>query len=405
MSVNTLSACEKSTIKNKSLTMLLLTSLVLTIGNKVYEIVLPLMMYHLTSSPIAMTTMRTAELLPNFLFGVFIGVLVDRVNKKKWVLTMTAIQAVLLFIMAFLFKTENTTMYLYYMIGFLLMTFNYGYFNAQVSITKLSVPTSQLTSANAKFNMIETMVSVMGPALSGLMFIFSDISNGILFSGIAYMVCVVLLSQIQLSSEPLKPKEKFVNELEDGWKAFIGNEILWKVTIFIIFINCSMIVVSTTVIFFAMDELKLSSSMLAIVLSFSGIGGGLGSLYVSKLRMKYGIGAVLGFSFLLSALAYLLLFSFPNVPILCLSLFVNGMSICFYVVTSYTIRHEQTPSHLIGRIAGITGTLYRVCMPIAMYFAGPAMVKWGSEAIFLTAAAWNIIIFLVYKWSTIWGLK
>lgn len=83
--------------KSKTFTMLLISSLLLTIGNKMYEIVLPLIMYEITHSSVSMATMRTAELLPNFFFAVFIGVLVDRVNKKKWVVWMTGAQAFLLF--------------------------------------------------------------------------------------------------------------------------------------------------------------------------------------------------------------------------------------------------------------------------------------------------------------------
>src|ERR1700730_10775552 len=93
--------------KLEPLMLLVLGSFLLHVGNKIYEIVLPLMMYDMTHSSVAMASMRTAELLPNLLFGVIIGVIVDRVNTKRWVLWMVSLQAIILIILAALFKTGN----------------------------------------------------------------------------------------------------------------------------------------------------------------------------------------------------------------------------------------------------------------------------------------------------------
>ncbi|WP_178022574.1 MFS transporter [uncultured Paenibacillus sp.] len=143
---------------------IILTSVVLlTFGGKLYEIILPLMIYDITHSSVAMSTMKTAELLPNFFFAIFIGVFVDRVNKKRWVLWMIGLQALLLLAFAFLFRSGVHMLPVYYAIGFLLMTLSYGYFNAEVSLIKLSVPNQELTAANAKLSFAETFVGIMGP--------------------------------------------------------------------------------------------------------------------------------------------------------------------------------------------------------------------------------------------------
>lgn len=55
---------------------------VMALGNKIYELALPLILYDLTKSSVVMSTMRGIEYLPNLLLAMFIGVLVDRVHKK-----------------------------------------------------------------------------------------------------------------------------------------------------------------------------------------------------------------------------------------------------------------------------------------------------------------------------------
>lgn len=392
--------------RNKSFSMLLGSVLFMTIGNKIYEIVLPLIMYEITRSSVSMASMRTAELLPNLLFAVFIGVIVDRVNKKRWVLWMTAAQALLLFSFVYLFKTNTQNLYLYYMIGFLLMTFNYGFFNAQTSLTKLSVSPEHLTSANAKFSFVETFVGIMGPTLSGLILMLADLSDGILITGCLYLFCLLLLARLSVVENiPFEQKASFWIELHQGWRAFTSNPNLWMVTIFVIFLNCTMTVVSTTIIFFAKDDLKLSSSILAVVLSTSGIGGLAGSLLANWLRSRIGLGKIFGLGALLNGIGYLGLYLTTNVISVMFWLVLIGFALSMHTISVYTLRHEQTPAHLMGRISGITGTLFRFGMPIAMYFSGWMIVWWGTSSIFISSAIWNLLAFAVMTRTRVWRIS
>jgi predicted MFS family arabinose efflux permease len=395
MSMSAASTAQPVSIwKSKTFGVLLASSLLLTIGNQIYEIVLPLLMYEITHSSVTMASMRTAELLPNLLFAAFIGVIVDRINKKRWVLTMIGAQALLQFLLVYLFKTDNSILSLYYLIGFLLMTFNYGYFNAQVSLTKLSVPNRHLTSANATFAFVETLVSVMGPALSALVFLLADLSDGILITAVAYLLCFFLLSRLTVQEVlPAKENGHFWQELKEGWMAFTSNRLMVMMTLFVIFLNCTMTVVSTAVIYFAKDDLKLSSSLLAVILSVSGIGGLSGSMAANRLRARIGLGMMFGVGAITNALGYLGLYLCTNLTMLTLSLFLIGFAVSMHNISVYTFRLEQTPAHLMGRISGITGTLFRLGMPITMYVSGWMIVWWGTASIFISAAVWNGIAF------------
>lgn len=382
--------------KSKTFAIMLTSSLLLSIGNKIYEIVLPLMMYELTHSSVTMASMRTAELLPNLLFAAFIGVIVDRVNKKKWVLGMIGTQALLLFLLVYLFKSGNEIMLFYYLLGFLLMTFNYGYFNAQVSLIKLTVPTQQLTAANANFTFVETLISVMGPALSALVFLLADLGDGITITAVSYLLCFFLFAQLSVR-ETVRDERKigFWKELHEGWVAFTANHAMVLITVFVIFLNCSMTVVGTAVIFFAKEDLHLSSSLLAIVFSVSGIGGLVGSMTASWLRRRVGLGMMFAIGAIVNGLGYLGLYLCDGLFLLISSMFVIGFAISMHTISVYTFRHEQTPAHLMGRIGGITGTLFRLGMPITMYVSGWMIMWWGAASIFLAAAVWNGVAFVL----------
>ena len=393
----------KSTPINKNFNLLLSSILLLSVGNKIYEIVLPLLIYELTHSSVSMTTMRTAELLPNFFFAILIGVIVDRVNQGRWALWMVGSQAVLLILFAYLFKANVTNLLFYSIIGFFLMSFNYGFFNVQVSLTKQNVPASKLTQANAKISFIETFVSIMGPAISGIVFLISDMSNGLIMTAVMYMVCLAFLFQLP-NREPstARVRSSFVNDLKEGWIGFTSNRVLFGMTIFVMFINCSFIVVQTCIVFYGKDVLQLSSPMLALTLSMAGLGGLVGSTLVSWLRESCGLGKVYAMSILVHAIACGLITIHTSLTTYTISLTLIGFAVSLHGVAVYTLRHEQTPSHLIGRIAGITGTIFRIGMPIAMYVSGWIIEAEGTEVIFIGAAVWNSFFLLLFIRSRLW---
>ncbi|MFD2444644.1 MFS transporter [Bacillus sp. CGMCC 1.16607] len=393
--------------KLRQFTLLLSASLLLSIGNKIYELLLPLIMYDLSNgSSVVMTSMRTAELLPNLFFGIFIGVIVDRVNKKKWALLMISIQAVVLFLMYFLFGTKLYQPIVYYILGFILMTLNYGFFNTQISLIKFSVPAYLLTSANAKLSFVETFVSIMGPVFLGLVLLFANKTQGILVTVILYIVSYLLILGLTIEEPEKRTKRtSFWLDFKEGWDAFRHNKALKTMTIFIIFINSTMTVVSTTVLIFGTADLKLTNSSLSMILSFAGIGGLVASITINSLRKKWKLGLMFGVSIMMNAFAYLGLYYTDNYYLFAISLVLNGFATTIYIICAYTFRHEQTPANLMGRIGGLTGTLFRIGMPVTMLISGWMISWWGTSSVFLSSAIINLIIFLFYSKSTLWSIK
>lgn len=392
--------------RNQSFLILLSSTFLLSIANRIYELLLPLILLELTNSSVAVTTMRTAELLPNLLFGIFIGVFVDRLNKNRLALWSIGLQAGLLLCLAWMLKIETTWLLPYYLIGFLLMTCNYGYFNAQVGLIKLNIPPEYFNSANAKFSFIETFVSVMGPVISGLMLLLPFFYNGVLVTAFAYVLCFVILSRLSHQSEYCgRASSGFLADIREGWSAFRTNKALWLMTMFIMVLNSTMVVVQTTVVIFAKVDLGLASSKVALVISAVGIGGMAGSLLSSKLRTSWGLGVLFGVSAILHSAAYLLMYVSNNYHILIIALFISGMATSFYSVCAYTFRLEQTSPELIGRISGITGTFFRVGMPLTVYLSGWVMNVWGAAPIFLLAGLVNLVVFVMYRNTFLWKLR
>ncbi|MGU3472640.1 MFS transporter [Paenibacillus sp. D51F] len=389
--------------RNGGFRIVLAATLLMTAGNKLYELILPLMMYELTHSSVAMATMRTAELLPNLFFAVIIGVLVDRSDKKAWTIGMVAIQGLLLLILVWLYRTGTVYLPAYYGIGFLLMTFGYGYFNVQGSLTKLAVPGPQLGQANARLSAVETTVALAGPALSAALLLLPDLSGGILATAVLYLLCLLPISRLRLSEAGgSNSGAGFKAELAESWRFFWEHKPLRTFTLFILFANCSMTVAGTAMIYFAKDELQLSSSLLALILSLTGAGGLAGSYAAPRLRRLLGTGKCYGIVMLLFMASYLLFGSAQGPILFGMAAFLYGVAAALSTVTVYTYRLEQTPAAFMGRVLGITGTFFRLGMPAAMLLSGFVMDRSGSRIIFWGCMAWNLLLFLGWSTTSLW---
>lgn len=389
--------------QNKNFMILLFSGAVIAFGSKIYELALPLILYHFTSSPVVMSMMRGIEFLPNLLLAMFIGVLVDRVHKKRWSLWMIFLQIVILFVLYLSIQFGRHSVFLFYICGFFLMTFSYAFFNARMSMVKQALPNELLTSANASFNFISTFIGIMGPALTGLILMLSSLHAGLLITALSFCFAYIILLWIKTAETPsLAQTQGFWKELKEGWIELYQNKVLWFITIAVIFLNSTAGMIDTTIIYYSKDVLRLTDGELGILLSSAGVGGLIGSFIIGRIRKKWSTGMITTITTLLIGFTYLMMFLSNSFILLGIALLFNGLFSTISSVCIWTFRQESTPNHLIGRISGITGSMFKLGMPFAIYGAGWISALAQPSNVFLLAFVGNIFIFFFCRFSLLW---
>ncbi|UFJ42356.1 MFS transporter [Brevibacillus humidisoli] len=382
-----------------------ITAMIIGVGNKIYALALPLILYDLTQSSVVMGTMRAIEYLPNLLLALFIGVIADRVNKKRLMLSAILIQVVLLAGLYAMLYTGTIYIWIFYLVGFVLMTCNYSYENAKTTIVKHVVPNTLLTSANAKFALITTLVSVMGPAFSGFILMLSDLKSGLLITSIALLMGWIASSQLEgLEPDAVTGKTTFWQDFKEGWQQLRNNRLLWSLTLIVACTSAAEGMYSSMIVYFGKETMELESSTLGLVLCSSGLGGLVASLVVDKWRKMYRTGHLMGTMMLLVSLSFLLMCFATNVWIMALSLFLEGLFSTVYVICILAFRQESTPAHLIGRVAGLTGSMFKLALPFAIYSAGYVTEWFGATYVFLGSALLNFLLFVLFTRLPLWKM-
>ncbi|MDQ2640054.1 MAG: MFS transporter [Pseudomonadota bacterium] len=371
------------------------TGALLAFGGRVYELALPLIVYELTQSSVAMGAMRAIEFLPNLLFAMVVGVFVDRADKKRWMLTVVALQSGLLFALYAYTQLQYANLGVFYITGFLLMLLGYAYGNAKIAAVKWALPTPLLTSANANLTLLETLVQVLGPAISGAILFLSSLYYGLLITASAFLAALLVLAKLNLEEAPRAASSRsFFWELREGWSALRNNQPMWVITWLVVFLNSTSGAFEVMLIFFAKDELRWSTALVGIVLSCAGFGGLFGSLAVSRFRERWGLGRGLAITIIALAPAYAMTAALSSPWAVGAAVFAFGMVATIQNILIWTFRHETTPAPLIGRVSGITGSIFKLGMPFAIFGAGYLADISGARSVFVVCGITQVFVFL-----------
>ncbi len=381
--------------KNRNFVILLSTGFLLSFGGRVYELALPLIIYELTQSSVAMGSMRALQFLPILLFGLFIGVFVDRADKKRWMLWSVALQMLLLFGLFLYAQLGPPSHRVFYAAGFTLMMLSYGYINARISSVKWALPTAMMTSANAKFTFIQTLMQVMGPAISGAILFLSSLYYGLLITALMYLAALLVLPRLQLQETPVPAgQRRFWQELREGWRELRANRPLWVLTWFVSFFNATAISFELMIIFHVKDELLWSTAQVGIVLSCAGVGGLMGSLSAERLRAALGLGTCLALSLVVLTLTYSLTGISSAAWTVGVAMFCCGFMTTLQNICIWAYRHETTAAPLMGRVSGMTGSIFKIGVPLALFGSGLLADVAGARAVFVLCGVVQVGVFI-----------
>jgi MFS family permease len=355
---------------------------------------LPLIIYDLTSSPLAMSSMRAIEFLPNIILALFIGVIVDRYN-RKWILSLSVLtQIIILLIFFMLLFTSVINLWMIYALGFILYTASFTFGNAFNSTIPNLVPSEQLTEANSSITLASSTINIVGPAFAGMILFTMSYTNALFFTMIGFTILLVFIQFIKIPVQPnVNNQTKIIDDIKDGWKCLIENKDLWALTIVIFLSNIASAITLAVLIFYSLDVLNITESQLGIVLGSAAIGGIIASLIAKHSLKFFRRGVIIILALIIEAMGYgVLALSFTWI-LLILGMFLIGFSGALMGIHYSTIRQVTTPNYLLGRVAGTSSMFMKLAVPFSFLSAGVLAEFLAINIIFLLSLV--ITVFLI----------
>jgi MFS family permease len=137
------------------------------LGSSFTQWAVPLLVYQLTHSAVSLGIATAATFLPYLLFGLLIGAWMDRVDRKKAMVALDSLNALVILSIPLVAQFGHLTVGLIYAVTFLQSTVYIAFSAAEFVAIPSLVSTDDLVSANGRIQATFSAAQVVGPLLAG----------------------------------------------------------------------------------------------------------------------------------------------------------------------------------------------------------------------------------------------
>lgn len=191
------------------------------VGEGLNKVALLWFVYGLTGSAMKMTVVGLLQTVPPLLFGPLIGVYLDRWHKKKAMVWVDLLRAVLTFMVPALYAADALSIEGLYALIFLTSVVSTIFGPALVSAVPLLVRPSELMSANALIQGTNNIGMLLGPAISGVMIALIDAENVLFVNSATFLISALCLLPIRFmvpQAQPAQVSPSIWKELSIGFR-------------------------------------------------------------------------------------------------------------------------------------------------------------------------------------------
>ncbi|MBD7937288.1 MFS transporter [Cytobacillus sp. Sa5YUA1] len=364
----------------------------------IFSFILPIILYEYTKSALAMSIMRIMDFLPNVLLGMLIGVLVDRINRRYIIIYGNVIRMIISFVFVFLLTNTDFMLWHIYILGFLISTISYTIGSATNAIVPQLFDISLMTEIQAKFALLSTMITIIGPGLLGILLLW--MSNSLflwLFLGCQLCMTIIAFFIEKVPTPISKVKRSLLEDMKEGIVALIGNKSLLLQTWTIFFSNFASSLIIGVLTFYSLDQLHFTKEELGMMLTISAIGGIIGAKIIRPLQKRYTRGQIYTNSMFIEVFVLVLFYFADHWIGLGILLATRTTTITMTNIVYLAIRQETTPNHLLGRVAGTTSMIMKLAVPIGLFIGGIWAESLPIAPIFILSAAFVLFNFILLK--------
>ena len=381
-----------------------LSHVVSTFGDSVTALALLLTAQRLTGSTAAVATTAIAIALPQLLFGLFSGVLVDRWDRRRIMVYSDLVRAGL--VLGFIAITSADLMWLLYVIAFIQATVgtldNPARAAVLPQIVRESSDESQqgagsnLLAANSFFQSSAIVSGVLGTATAGVVAgLTSTMTALFALDAVTYLVSSTLVAKLVIDKtvrwETGEAANRIWSELRSGLRLVTSSRSLRTVLVGAGVVMLGLGAVNVLMVPFIVDELAVPETWFGLLETAQVSSMVLAGLLVAAMgkRLRPGVLLPVGLTGIAVFVAAMSLAS--NVWHLIGLLFAIGWFVSPTQGAVSAIIQSEVPSVSLGRVSSSLGTVVTTAQVVSMALAGVAAELLGLRTVFVIAGVITLL--------------
>ena len=348
------------------------------IGNWLTLIAQTLLVLQLTDSGVALGALAAAQFGPVLIFGAFAGLVADRSDKRKLLITVQTFAMVQSLALAALAFQDHPPVWAIYVIAFFGGVATAFDNPARRSFVVEMVPEEQITNAVSLNSALMTGSRIIGPALGGLLVVTVGFGWAFLLDGISYIAVIVSLRMIdpsKLRPAPVTPRGR--GQVRAGLAYAWRIDELRVPLIMMAVIGTLAFNFQTVLPLFAVRDLDgqdLTFSLLMSVVSVGSLLGALRSARRTNMSVRTVSLSAAGFGAAMLALAIA-----PNQPVAFAVGAVMGFTSILFMTASTAIVQLRADPMMRGRVLALQAIVFLGSTPIGGPIVGTLSERLGAR--------------------------
>jgi MFS family permease len=358
------------------------------------------LVYHLSSSAFLLGLIGFVGQVPIFFLSPIAGVLADRFNRHRLLVTTQILSMLQSFALAALTFTHHINVA--WLIG---LTLFQGFINAvdipvrQALVIAFVEHRKHLGNAIALNSSIFNLARLIGPAISGFIIASSGVAGCYLIDGISYFAVIISLLAMRFQSQPTKrvPKHPLI-EMREGFRYAFGLRPIRALIVTLASISFLGFSYAVLTPLFAKDIFGGNAKTLGYLLSATGIGAILGAGYLGARTEVRGLGTVIAVGATLMGTGTIVFASSRYFPLSLAALVIVGLGGVLTMASSNTLLQNLTEEEKRGRVMSIFTMAFTGTMPLGNLAVGTVAGKIGAPTTLTISGTFCILIaFIFYR--------
>lgn len=386
------------------------------LGSQVTLLALPLTAsIVLQATPLQMGVLGASQTVPFLLFGLVVGVWVDRLRRRPIMLVADIGRAVLLATIPL--AAISGVLHLEHL---LIVAFGVGVLDVFFSLAYASflpsvVARDELPEGNARLALSAEVARVAGPGAAGILVQIVTAPVAIAVDAASFVVSALALRRINANEPPpvrSSEREGVWREIGEGWRAVTSRPVLRTLVAVVSVSNLGdgILFGGGLYVLYATRELDLEPAALGAIMAGVGVGGLIGAALASPVNRLFGVGVVFIGAQLLWGGSYVLagLVSGPPATasvLLAATFAITGTVNPVAGANATTLRQAYAPDRLQGRVTAIARVAMWTSVTLGAILGGALSERIGLRPTVVLSGCFPLLGFVWLVFSPVRQLR
>jgi MFS family permease len=341
----------------RSFRWLLAASLINNVGDGIVLAAGPLLVASQTRDPFIVSMAALSGSLPTLLFGVFGGAAADRFDRRRLVIVVDIVRAVVLVVLAAMIVSGTVSIAVVLVTLFVLGTAETFADSASSTFLPNLVKRDDLGLANSRMQGAFLLTNqLVAPPIGAFLFAVG-MALPFATNAVCFALGALLVSRVVTSTrrEPAG-RSHLRAELSEGFRWLVAHPPMRTLAVTIFAFNVTFGAAWSVFVLYANERLALGPVGFGLLTTAVAVGGIVGIVSYGRLERRFSLGDIMRTGLIVETATHLSLAVTTSALVALGTLVVFGTHAFVWGTTSEVVRQRAVPDEVLGRVTGV----YRV---------------------------------------------